>query len=157
MKSGGRSKQRSVGGETHKARALARTDDRRADARIVAGRGYACTDGRMRLPAEQRARSWCGRLRLQHSMRSGMLGSRHGNVLAQHARRYAWHFAQQYAGISILLQRSQCHALSSIKHENYTYLAQMHKEKACKPYFGLEKKMRMTADRIITELQSGGN
>ena len=30
----------------------------------------------------------------------------------------------------------------------------MHKEKACKPYFGLEKKMRITTDRIITELQS---
>ena len=39
------------------------------------------------------------------------------------------------------------------KHENYTYLAQIHKEKACKPYFGLEKKMRMSTDRIITELQ----
>ena len=39
------------------------------------------------------------------------------------------------------------------KHENYTHLAQMHTEKACKPYFGLEKKMRMSTDRIITELQ----
>jgi hypothetical protein len=38
------------------------------------------------------------------------------------------------------------------KHEDYTYLHQMHTENANKPYFGIERKMRMTHDRIISEL-----
>ena len=38
------------------------------------------------------------------------------------------------------------------KHEDYTYLHQMHTEKANRPYFGIERKMRMTHDRIISEL-----
>ena len=37
-------------------------------------------------------------------------------------------------------------------HENYTYLHQMHTEKANKPYFGIERKTRMTHDRITSEL-----
>ena len=40
------------------------------------------------------------------------------------------------------------------KHENYSYLDQIHREKATKPYFSLERNMRMNQDRIITELKN---
>ena len=40
------------------------------------------------------------------------------------------------------------------KHENYSYLDQIHREKATKPYFTLERNMRMNQDRIITELKN---
>ena len=43
---------------------------------------------------------------------------------------------------------------SKMKHETYSQLRNLHYEKANKPYFGLERKMRMKNDRVITEMKA---
>ena len=44
-----------------------------------------------------------------------------------------------------------------MKHETYSQLRNLHYEKANKPYFGIERKMRMKNDRIITEMKAHGS
>ena len=52
----------------------------------------------------------------------------------------------------LTLQYSQLH---KDKHESYSSIEQLHHEKASKPYFGLERRMRIASesDKIITEMK----
>ena len=47
--------------------------------------------------------------------------------------------------------------LQKSKHESYSSLKDLHHEKATKPYFALERKMRLTNDRVITEMKGIDN
>ena len=49
---------------------------------------------------------------------------------------------------------SEIERRSKAKHESYPQIRDLHYEKASKPYFGLERKMRMKNDRIITEMKA---